>query len=133
MDMTSRILGQLAFIALMACSGAATANCLSLNQGYSTGTLSTESASLRNSCNTRVGYAYCVDSPNGGGAFSCRNQKFGTDFVGPGSSQGISIMGANTPFRVYWYECQSARGSNVIPTPQGVRYAGGRVTASGCR
>jgi uncharacterized protein YcfL len=131
--MKSQSTARLALLILLTCSGAASATCLSLNQGYSTGAISTESASVRNSCNTRVGYVYCVDSSNGGGAFSCRDHKFGTDFVGPGSSKGISIMGANTPFRVYWYDCQAERGSNLIPTPQNARFAGGRITASGCR
>lgn len=131
--MIHRMLALLAFISIITCASDASATCLSLNKAYSTGALSTESTSIRNSCSTRVGYAYCVDSSNGGGAFSCRSQKFGVDFVGPGSSQAISIMGANTPFRVYWYECQSERGSKVIPTPQGARFTGSGVTASGCR
>ncbi|MFX6234535.1 hypothetical protein ABTF60_18840, partial [Acinetobacter baumannii] len=71
----------------------------------STGTLSTESASLVNHCPVPVGYAYCVKSENGGGAFSCEGQKFGGGWMSAGGRDGISVALASTPFEVHWGYC----------------------------
>lgn len=104
--------------------------CLSLGDA-TTGTLSTESSSLRNNCKVAVGYTFCVDSRNGGGVFGCRAQKFGSGLVGPGKSDGISIMGADSPFTVHWYECQ-AQPKRSYPAAVYGKFANGRVVAE-CR
>lgn len=104
--------------------------CLSLGTAR-TGAISTESSSLRNSCKVAVGYTFCVDSPNGGGVFSCKGQKFGAGSVKPGGSDGISIMGADQPFTVHWYECQ-AGPKRSYPIAVYGKFVGGRVEAE-CR
>ena len=111
-------------------SGGAQATCLSLGV-VTQGRISTESSDLRNSCATAVAYTYCVDSPNGGGVFSCNKQKFGSGSAGPGRSSGISVMGSDSPVRVHWYECQ-ADAKNSHPMVVKGRFVNGRVEAS-CR
>ncbi|MFZ4604730.1 MAG: hypothetical protein ACOYM5_00605 [Caulobacter sp.] len=76
----------------------------------STGVLSTESASLTNHCPVAVGYAYCVKSDNGGGAFSCDGQKFGSGWISAGGRDAISVALASSPFEVHWGYCLAKPG-----------------------
>jgi hypothetical protein len=93
----------------------------------STGTLSTESASLTNGCPVAVGYAYCVKSENGGGAFSCEGQKFGSGWMKAGGSDAISVALASTPFEVHWGYCLGKPGDDH-PFASSPHWDGQRVT-----
>jgi hypothetical protein len=103
------------------------AACLSMGESH-TGGISTESSVFINRCNVNVAYTYCVDS-QGGGPFSCREQKFGSGSVRAGARDGFSIMRANSgPFRVYWSECQ-ATPQNKTPMAVRGRFNGNNVEA----
>lgn len=78
----------------------------------STGVLSTESASLRNKCSVPVGYAYCITSANGGGSFSCAEQKFGSGWISAGGTDGISLALASQPAEVHWGFCLAKPGDD---------------------
>lgn len=117
----------LIFAGFVLFGGASYASCLSLGAS-NTGGISTESSVLINSCNVKIGYTYCVDSP-GGGPFSCRDQKFGSGTVRGGGRSAISIMrNRGGQFRVYWYECQ-ATPKNQYPMAVHGRFDGMGVTA----
>lgn len=124
---TSMLPNWVLFAGLVLCASSSHASCLSLGPSH-TGGISTESSVLINSCNVKIGYTYCVDSP-GGGPFSCRDQKFGSGAVQGGGRSAISIMrNRGGAFRVYWYECQ-ATPKNQYPMAVHGRFDGMRVMA----
>lgn len=87
--------------------------CLRLSGEAFRGTLSTESTSFINDCNYRIAFTYCVTSANGGGAFSCRDTKFGSDSVAPRGKQGISIMSSGDgSLKIHWLECHKPSDPN---------------------
>lgn len=91
--------------------------------------ISTESAIMRNSCDEKVNYLYCVDSSNGGGHFSCRKQNFGSGDIRAHGGDTFSVMGANNPLRVYWFACTEGDGLLVSRT---VRFDNGGMRGT-CR
>ena len=92
-----------------------------------TGALSTESAILTNHCPVAVGYSYCVKSENGGGAFSCDGQKFGSGWMRGGGREAISVALASTPFEVHWVYCL-ATPTNSQPLAVNARWDGQKVS-----
>ena len=107
--------------------GSQKSDCLELADVAYTGVLSTESTSLVNSCDSRIAYAYCVDSPNGGGHFSCKGQNFGAGHVAPNDSDGISIVGAGHGFRVLWVECKKPYDPNGYALAIATRFDGNEI------
>lgn len=102
-------------------------HCLSLGKVWSGG-ISTESAILKNSCNEKVNYTYCVDS-GGDGVVSCRKQKFGAGSVRANGEDAITVMGENRPMHVYWNACFDG-GQSIWPLDK--RFTGNEVVAQ-CR
>ena len=100
--------------------------CLSLGHVHG----GVDTSTFHNSCNVRVGYSFCVDSPNGGGSFSCRAQKMGGGWVAPGGSDAFSVLGADRPVMVYWHECHG-KNANDYPMAH-ARWDGSRMTGD-CR
>jgi len=110
---------------LLACKSMA--GCLEIGKVH-TGGISTESQLVINRCNVPISFTYCIDSP-GGGPFSCRAQKFGSDDVGPGQKVAISVMrNSEGSFTTYWSEC---KGSSDNKTPMSTHgyFDGHRVTS----
>ncbi len=82
------------------------------NSRTSLGGISTDSTVLVNRCGFKVTYGYCVTSSNGGGLSACRSgNRIGTNgVVAPYGTDGISIMGASSPFVIHIAECKSPAG-----------------------
>lgn len=63
--------------------------------------------SLRNSCNYKVEFHFCVVRPNASAwstAFDCEKQSFGGGSAGPGGRGPVQIKGAQS---VLWFACRS--------------------------
>ncbi len=115
------------FLSLTWMTAAHADSCLSMDDSrtFNRG-ISTETTIMVNSCPVRVWISWCVDSPTGGGSFSCRRDSFGGSHIAARSSAAISIAGAGNPFTVYWGECQAAT-EDGYPSSSSQSFSGSSV------
>lgn len=104
------------------------ANCELRMGDVHSGALSTDSATLHNTCTSKVVFVYCITSANGGGSFSCDRGKFGTDSIAAGGTGYLSIAGASQPFEAHWFACVADEG-NKNPFPSRPSWDGTNIHA----
>ena len=107
-------------LVLLFAAPSAHAKCLRLGL-TAHGGISADTSEILNSCEVRVGYAYCVLNATAGSPFSCADQKFGAGFVVARGKDVISIYGATGPLRVLWAECE-AQGPDDYPIPNNPQF-----------
>jgi hypothetical protein len=101
--------------------------CVSHVSDVWTGGISTESGTIKNLCNARVGYQYCLAGGDSDGPFDCAAQRFGAGTMSAGSTDGISIMGTHGGhFQVAMAACASDDPTS-FPIPADVSWSSGQI------
>lgn len=96
------------------------------------GGISTESVTIHNKCNQKVGFVYCVVSSKTGGAFDCRGNHTGADAVKAGGTNEISVMDASSGrLEVSFAECVNSDPESQ-PYPKNTHFNGARLVFDGC-
>lgn len=88
------------------------------------GGLSAEYATIKNVCNKKIAFAYCIDGPSNSG---CSKGIISTDVVSAGGSTAVSVYDAGENYSIITAECLAIGGKIIMPS--NVRFNGSALVA----